>query len=165
MQIKQKTQEPCLALKCDQHHLHALIRLLCTVLIVTPGWAASIYRCGNTYSASTVCAHGDAVEITPNAEPQSNGPRKTPTSLKDSQEADALERKRLNAENRASRQNATRVIVTAPNKTADIDTGPSTEPHSNSHRRQLKSPYFTAKDPNGPPKKKSNPTSLPPDTK
>jgi hypothetical protein len=164
MQIKQKFPGPLLALKCDQHHLPALIRLICAVLIVTPSWAASVYRCGNTYSASTVCPHGDAVEITPNAEPQSNGPRKTTVSSHDSQEADALERKRLNAENRASRQNATRVIVTTPNKTADTDTVPATEPHSNSHRRQLKSPYFTAKDPNSPPKKKGKATSLPPAT-
>jgi hypothetical protein len=165
MQIKQKIQGACQASKCDRHHLHALIRLLCTVLFATPSWAASVYRCGNDYSTSALCAQGDAVVITPNAEPQTSGPRKASISSTDAHEADALEKRRLNAENRATRQNATRVIVTAPSKPADIDSVPRTEPHSASRRRPLKSPYFTAKDPNGPPKKKGNAMPLPPDTK
>ena len=164
MQIKRRVLGSCLASKCDKPQIHALIRLICTLLIVTPSWAASVYRCGNAYSASDLCPHGDAVEIRPNAEPLSSGLRNTPTSSNDSREADALERRRLSAESRVTRQNAARVIVTAPNKTADIDTVPGTAPYSTSHRHQLKSPYFTAKDPNGPPNKKGNAKSLPPAT-
>jgi hypothetical protein len=133
--------------------------------IATTSDAASIYRCGNTYSTSDLCANGHAVEINTHTNPHYNALQPTSPAVTELREAEALERKRLASENRVVKQNPPRVIVTSPSAHGlSANTAP-TEQTQSMGRGRMPHQYFKAKDPHAPPKKKGNVQTLPPTEK
>ena len=135
------------------------------IFIATTSNAASIYRCGNTYSTSDMCANGHAVEINTHTNPHYNALQPTSPAVTELREAEALERKRLASENRVVKQNPPRVIVTSPSAHGlSANTAP-TEQTQSMGRGRMPHQYFTAKDPHAPPKKKGNVQTLPPTEK
>ena len=161
MHIKHKAQgtnpshnvKPCQPLQT--------VWLAWVILMSTPTFAASVYRCGNAYSASNACTEGDAVEIQTHRAGPPSQPSKTSPAFSELKEAQALEKKRLTSERRAETQTPPRVIAISPNKANGIEISTPTESYPTLHRRHAQSPYFTAKDPNAPTKKKSNAKALP----
>jgi hypothetical protein len=132
------------------------------VFMVAPTQAANIYRCGNAYSSTSLCANGHAEEINTHTEPRYNSLQPTSPAVTELREAEALERKRLASENRVGKQNPPRVIVTSPSThglSANTATAAQTQPTPN---RRVPHLYFTAKDPQALPKKKGNAQALPP---
>ena len=157
MQIKRQNKRICPADSTKNHHPCRIAGWIWIVLVTVPTYASSIYRCGNSYSTNHVCADGNAVEIKPHVDPpQLRSPHQASPAVSDSKEAEALEKKRLASENKAGKQVLPRVIVTNPSTHAnELETA---------HRRHAPNPYFTAKDPNSPPKKKSSTKALPTET-
>ncbi len=162
MHIKLLTRgaSPTDSIKRD-HWLRAAWWLL-FVFMVGPTLAANIYRCGDAYSTSDLCANGHAVEINTHTNPRYNALQPTSPAVTELREAEALERKRLASENRVVKQNPPRVIVTSPSAHGfSANTAPTTQTQSTVRGRRPQQ-YFTAKDPKAPPKKKGNVQTLPP---
>ncbi len=132
------------------------------LFMVAPTHAANIYRCGNAYSTSDLCANGHAEVINTHTEPRDNSLHPTSPAVTELREAEALERKRLASENRVGKQNPPRVIVISPSTHGlSANTAPPAQTQPTPSRR-VPHLYFTAKDPNAPPKKKGNVQTLPP---
>ncbi len=124
--------------------------------------AASIYRCGSTYSTNNICTESPAIEITPHAVPSPPSRHQVSTAAWELREAEALQRDRMTLENKALKQALPNIIM-APSRAnvGGTDTLPASQPHPFATRRRTPNLYFTAKDPHEPPKKKGNAQALP----
>jgi hypothetical protein len=135
------------------------------LLILTSADARTetIFRCGDNYSPSALCADGRSAVIQTPTETHVTLHDKTSTATRDQREADALEKARLSAEHRAMQNASAQIMGTYPNNAVSHTDVPAADVRQNGrYARRLHSPYFTAKDPNAPPKKKSSVKTLPP---
>ena len=142
-------------------HAKCLVTVLCMLLVAASTHADTVYRCGNAYSASDQCTNGPPSEIKASAALRDRAPEKPPRIANDLQEADLLEKKRLLAEHQAAQNAPVRFNPSANH--VNPNHSPERNPIPSQGRRLRKpfSPYFTAKDPNAPSKKKGNATALP----
>ena len=125
--------------------------------------AEPIYRCGNEYSSSAICADERSAEIRTHAEPLIGSKDKTSSQAHDLREAEALEKTRLRSESRALQHAPAPISYTQQNNATITTEATVTDVrHGGRHTRRLQSPYFTAKDPNALPKKKGSTKALPP---
>lgn len=124
------------------------------LLITAPASADTAYRCGDAYSALAQCPSGQPVEVKTTSVPRSSAPDTNAAAMRDIREAEALEKKRLQAERQAGPNAAVR--LSAP---SDAERAPM--PSKGKHMRKPPNPYFTAKDPSAPTKKKGNAKALP----
>ena len=151
-----------------------LIRLALTLsaCCVTPTHADTVYRCGESYSASSQCANGVATEVKPNSVLQTKGPDNGNAATRDLRDAQALEKQRLQAEQQAAqaapiRLSAPSAASAAPLPSSAIHAEPSAskgnrrENGKGKHARKPNNPYFTAVDPTASPKKKSTAKAVP----
>jgi hypothetical protein len=140
--------------------LGAMLALV--VWLSHPALADTAYRCGNTYSASSQCNHGEAIAVRPANALSATGQGKNNASA-DLREAQALEKQRLQAERQAAHTAAVR--ITAPHAPPASDTPPAPVPQHGEpkslHSKKRPSPYFTAVDPHAGPKKKGTAKALP----
>ncbi|WP_310626383.1 hypothetical protein [Limnohabitans sp.] len=124
----------------------------------------TVYRCGEAYSASAQCPDGHAAEvIQPSAELHTHTSNPASVIRQEAREAQTLETKRLQAMQQATPTMP--VGLGTPQQPTPSVTSSSTEydrKHGKNERTgKPKSPYFTAKDPSTPTKKKSNAKALP----
>ena len=125
--------------------------------------AQTIYRCGDEYSTSAICAGGRSALISTPSESHTPAHDKTSSVTQDLREAEALEKIRLRSESRVVQNAPAQMMSTFQNTPAgSTDASAADIRHSNRYTRRLQSPYFTAKDPNAPPKKKGIAKTLPP---
>jgi len=124
----------------------------------------AVYRCGEAYSSSAQCQDGRATElIQPNAELHTHTPESASVIRQESREAHALETNRRQATHQVTPTMPAPLGV--PQQPTRSVTPLNTE-HSRTHGKNNrtdhpKSPYFTAKAPSAPAKKKSNAKALP----
>ena len=130
--------------------------------------ADTVYRCGEAYSSSNHCASGTATEVKPNSVMQTEGPDKGHAATRDLRDAQALEKKRLQAEQQAAQAAPIRLSApSAPSTNPSSSNVTQTEPITKQGKRKGKqarkpsSPYFTAVDPTAAPKKKSTAKAVP----
>jgi hypothetical protein len=125
--------------------------------------AETVYRCGDDYSTSAKCADGRSAEIKTHAEVRTSAHDSTSSATRDLHDAEALEKNRLRSEKQTAQSVPPRMMDTRQNLTSSNtdDNATNLHPKGLRHRRP-QSPYFTAKDPNTPPKKKGNAKALPP---
>ena len=145
-----------------------LIRLTAVALGLSTGhlsltWADTVYRCGEAYSASALCAHGPVSELEPLAEPHTPNIEKGNTTTDELREAQALEKRRLKSENQTIQSTPARGSVPSASLGAITrDQHLPQQPNSNKKRaRKIQSPYFTAVAPNAIQKKKSTAQAVP----
>ena len=139
------------------------VPLVWVLLMTVSAHADTVYRCGNAYSASDQCANGQSAEVKASSVLRDRAQDKPSHVSNEQQEAAALEKKRLQAERQAT-QNAPIRLSASPNPPSrrvntDVERNPSR--NKGKHARKPPSPYFTAKDPNAPPKKKSTAKAVP----
>jgi len=142
------------------------LRILSIGLLLLPHarlHAEAIYRCGDEYSSSAICADGRSAEIRTHVEPLIGSKDKTSSPAHDLREAEALEKTRLRSESRALQHAPAPMSYTQQNNsTGTAETPVTGVRHGGRQTRRLQSPYFTAKDPNALPKKKGSTKALPP---
>ena len=133
------------------------------LLVVASASAESVYRCGDEYSPSAQCPNGHPAEVKASAVLRSNPTDKAANAANDRQEAEGLEKKRLQAERQAAQTAPVRFSASSHTISQNLNTNAERSPALNKGKRARKpqSPYFTAKDPTAPPKKKSNAKALP----
>ena len=133
------------------------------LLITAPASADTAYRCGDAYSALAQCPSGQPVEVKTTSVPRSSAQDTNAAAMRDMREAEALEKKRLQAERQAGQNAALR--LSAPGNLGSTSPPYETErapmPSKGKHMRKPPNPYFTAKDPSAPTKKKGNAKALP----
>lgn len=133
-----------------------LLRLtsICLVFVgVGNSQAEAVYRCGNSYSRSALCAQEAATEVNAHTEPRHQASSTKSIAANDQREADALEKKRLQAE-RLAAQNQLAPVVVTPTQSQSAATSETLGQRQKHQKPQ--SPYFTAKDPHKPVKKPTN---------
>jgi len=126
--------------------------------------AETVYRCGDEYSPTAQCTQGHPAAVQTNSELRHSAADKTQSvATHDQQEAEALEKKRLLAQSQAVQNAPVRFSASDPLANLNLNTKAERTPvkHKGKHARKPQSPYFTAVDPNVPPKKKSNAKALP----
>jgi hypothetical protein len=112
-----------------------------------------------------MCTKGHPAEIRPHAELRTSGYDSVSATTRDLREAEALEKTRIRSEKQVMQSTSVRPIDMHQNLPMGNADEPATNPRrAGRHTRKLQSPYFTAKDPNAPPKKKGNAKALPPVT-
>jgi hypothetical protein len=121
---------------------------LCTwaiLFMASEAAAQTVYRCGDQYSASPSC-NGAIIPSVEDARNARQTHAQKAQTLQAQQDADALEKNRLKAE-QSSKRNA--AMPPTYNRDAlfssPVDNAPSTPPVHGKHRKPT-SPYFTAKD-------------------
>ena len=130
------------------------LTLVCLVFIgIGDSQAEAVYRCGNSYSRSSLCAQEAATEVSAHTEPRHQASTTKSIAANDQREADALEKKRLQAE-RLAAQNQPAHVVVAPAQSQSVATSETLGQRQKHQKPQ--SPYFTAKDPHKPAKKSAN---------
>jgi hypothetical protein len=121
--------------------------------ISAPAYADTAYRCGNAYSTSIQCSQGVATEVLPPNVLRTTRQDKT-NATADLQEAQTLEKQRLQAERQTTQANSIRIFAATepllPN-----------ENNKGKHSSKAPSPFFTAVDPHAAPKKKSTAKAVP----
>ena len=122
-----------------------------------PALADTAYRCGNTYSASSQCSHGEAIAVRPANALSATGQGKNNANA-DLREAQALEKQRLQAERQAAQITAAHLPPASVNPPAPVSQ--HGQPKSQ-HSGKSPSPYFTAVDPHAGPKKKGTAKAVP----
>jgi len=143
-------------IRSDQPWRVDLLRysLVCLVFVgIGNSQADAVYRCGSSYSRSAQCAQEAATEVNAHTEPRHHASTPTAAVANEQREADALEKKRLQAERLAAQNQPVHVVVT-PAQSQSAVTAQTPRQGPRQHRPQ--SPYFTAKDPNKPAKKSAN---------
>ena len=141
-------------IRSDQPWRVDLLRysLVCLVFVgIGNSQADAVYRCGSSYSRSAQCAQEAATEVNAHTEPRHHASKAA--AANEQREADALEKKRLQAERLAAQNQPVHVVVT-PAQSQSAVTAQTPRQGPRQHRPQ--SPYFTAKDPNKPAKKSAN---------
>jgi len=134
--------------------------------------ADTVYRCGESYSTSSQCANGTVSEVRPSSalhtpsQDKDNGS----TLTRDLRDAQTLEKQRLLVERKAAQAAPLRFSTpSAPTSSPSPSSLSPNEPLNRQGKRKGKlarqpsSPYFTAVDPSGPPKKKSTAKAVPTD--
>ena len=130
------------------------LTLVCLVFVgIGDSQAEAVYRCGNSYSRSAQCAQEAATEVNAHTEPRHQASTPKAAAANEQREADALEKKRLQAE-RLAAQNLPVHIITAPAQSQSAETSQTQGQRQKLQKPQ--SPYFTAKDPLKPAKKTSD---------
>ena len=142
---------------------HQYISVCITLLTSTHLQAETVYRCGDNYSSSAMCADGRSAEIKTHAEVRTPTHDSISSAARDLHDAEALEKNRLRSEKQTAQNVPPRLMDTRQNLTASNtdETATNLRPRGIRNHRPH-SPYFTAKDPNTPPKKKGNAKALPP---
>ena len=130
-----------------------LIALIGLVGGVGNSHSESVYRCGNSYSSSSQCASERATEVNAHSEPGHHVAAPKAMAAREQREADALEKKRLQAERQAVQQQPVQVVISPPQTSAS---SPSQSSRHGAKHPKPPNPYFTAKDPNKPAKKPTN---------
>ena len=160
--LKKYNPKRLTATKC----LAALLGM--AVLLSHTALADPVYRCGEAYSTSSQCANGAATEVKPSTELHITGPDKANAAMRDLRDAQALEKKRLQAEQHTAQ--SAQIQLSTPSATSANSSSSSVtqnEPIANKsmrkgkHARKPNSPYFTAVDPKAKPKKKSTAKTVP----
>jgi hypothetical protein len=165
---------------CSAHTRNTrwLIRLALALTLnawcITHTHADTVYRCGETYSTSSQCAHEAATEVKPSSVLPASGKDKDNAAMRDLRDAQALEKQRLQAERQSAQ--AAPIRLSTPNTLsptpppASVSHNEQLTPkgkHKGQHARKLQSPYFTAVDPSAnqaKPKKKSTAKAVPTDS-
>ena len=130
------------------------LTLVCLVFVgIGDSQAEAVYRCGNSYSRSAQCAQEAATEVNAHTEPRHQASTPKAAAANEQREADALEKKRLQAE-RLAAQNLPVHVITAPAQSQSAATSETLGQRQKHQKPQ--SPYFTAKDPLKPAKKTAN---------
>lgn len=126
-------------------------------------WADTVYRCGEAYSASALCAHEPASQFKPQLVPSAASVEKTNIADDELKDAQVLEKRRLQSEREAIQSAPAR--LNAPSGSQSAATSDDHFPlHASSKKkrtRKIQSPYFTAVAPNANPKKKSTAQAVP----
>ncbi len=124
------------------------LKLVNALMLLAPALAVAdtAYRCGDAYGPSAQCANGPATPVKPTAELRTTGPTPANTAAHDLREAQALEKQRLLAEQRAAQQALLQPVANTPVPLNAVKAG---------NAKKTASPYFTAVDPTAHPKKKS----------
>jgi hypothetical protein len=73
--------------------------------------ADAVYRCGSSYSRSAQCAQEAATEVNAHTEPRHHASTPKAAVANEQREADALEKKRLQAERLAAQNQPVHVVV------------------------------------------------------
>jgi hypothetical protein len=124
------------------------------VLMSSAAAAQTVYRCGDQYSANPSC-NGAAIPSISDARNARQAQTQTMQTVQAQQQADALEKNRLKAEQQTQRNAA---VMPTYNRDAmfssTVDSATAMPPSHGKHRK-VASPYFTAKDntPKSPQKK------------
>lgn len=161
-QPKSKGQKPT-RFSVHQGSMHIASLSIVLLLPIAQPQAETIYRCGDDYSTSPICADGRSTAIRTPSESHTTERDKTSTAAHDLREANALEKNRLRLESRASLRAPAQAMGTHQNiQLSEPDAPAADVRHNGRYTRRLQSPYFTAKDLNSPPKKKSSAKTLPP---
>jgi hypothetical protein len=163
MRKKLDTKKQTLSRFIASHRFIAYLSISVGLITLGSVEAETVYRCGDEYSTSAMCADGPSAEIKTHAEVRTPTHDGTSPAARDLRDAEALEKNRLRSEKQAAQSIPPRMMDMRQNLTAsNIDeTATNLYPRGLRHRRP-QSPYFTAKDPNTPPKKKGNAKALPP---
>ena len=143
-------------IRSNQPWRMGLLRLTSACLVfvgIGNSQAEAVYRCGNSYSRSALCGQEAATEVNAHTEPRHQASTTKSTAANDQREADALEKKRLQAE-RLAAQNQPAHVVVAPAQSQSVATSETLGQRQKHQKPQ--SPYFTAKDPHKPAKKSAN---------
>jgi hypothetical protein len=163
MRKKRNTRDQTLSRFFAKHRFIEYISVCLTLLTSTHLQAETVYRCGDDYSTSAKCADGRLAEIKTHAEVRTPAHDSTSSAARDLRDAEALEKNRLRSEKQTVQSVPPRMMDTRQNLTTSNTDETSTNLHPRGLRhRRPQSPYFTAKDPNTPPKKKGNAKALPP---
>ena len=134
--------------------LSGRLALTLSAWCILPTHAETVYRCGDQYSANPSC-NGAAIPSISDARNARQAQTQTMQTLQAQQQADALEKNRLKAEQQTQRNAA---VMPTYNRDAmfssTVDSAPPMPPSHGKHRK-VASPYFTAKDntPKSPQKK------------
>ena len=137
---------------CVEHRLASCAWVF--VLMASAAAAQTVYRCGDQYSANPSC-NGAAIPSISDARNARQAQTQTMQTVQAQQQADALEKNRLKAEQQTQRNAA---VMPTYNRDAmfssTVDSAPPMPPSHGKHRK-VASPYFTAKDntPKSPQKK------------
>ena len=137
---------------CVEHRLASCAWVF--VLMSSAATAQTVYRCGDQYSANPSC-NGAAIPSISDARNARQAQTQTMQTVQAQQQADALEKNRLKAEQQTQRNAA---VMPTYNRDAmfssTVDSATSMPPSHGKHRK-VASPYFTAKDstPKSPQKK------------
>ena len=162
MQHKRQTKRLTQAKFCALIRLKIIILVSITLTITASALAETVYRCGESYSTFAQCPSGPAAEVRASQGAPQTTPSKPSLATDDMRLAEDLEKKRLQAERQATQNTPNRFGAVAPNHPMpplDAERAPISKPGK--HTRQPTGPYFTAKDPTTPAKKKSNAKALP----
>ena len=120
--------------------------LICATLwMISVATAQTVYRCGDQYSANPSC-NGATISPVEDARNSLQAQAQKAQTTQAQQEADALEKNRLKAEQHVQRNavpptsvNRDKLISSPANNTTPV-------PTSHGQHRKPASPYFTAKD-------------------
>ena len=124
--------------------------------------AETVYRCGDQYSTSAICADARSAEIKTHTDTHASSRDTASPAARDLREAEALEKSRIRSERQATQSVPARMMDTRQNlQPSNADEIATTVRPRGLRNRRLQSPYFTAKDPNAEPKKKGNAKALP----
>ena len=125
--------------------------------------AEPVYRCGDDYSPFAQCPHGHSTEVKPSLGLRNSSSTKGIHVTNEMQEAEALEKKRLQTERQVAQTAPVRFSAAGNPSNTNLNASPahSSMPSKGKHTRKLQTPYFTAKDPNAPAKKKSTAKAVP----
>jgi hypothetical protein len=107
--------------------------------------AQTVYRCGDQYSASPSC-NGALISSVEDARNARQAQAQKAQTLQAQQEADALEKNRIKAEQQSKRNAAPPATYNRDALFSSTVDNTAPVPPSHGKHRMLASPYFTAKD-------------------